>query len=334
MFAPLLDLDDREQMEALSLLQICSSRYSKMSDPLFPACTSPWTSPRISFCPRDVRGMEFVISKRDCECCKRHSGCTRSSDSMPWRPNGRTAWLKVNDMGAGIDWERSAQFFEPFAREIEISRERRGLGLGGMGLGLTIVRMIADQRRCKVQFVKLRERLGRRHSRCLGVQEHDMPCNCMRRRHRRRSSGYPNQRRPSRRNVRTSSGPFEQTDKGSYPSSSETSGTSGYEGTFKDHCLFDGANVLILDYDLYHVDEENTRYTGEGVAHLARVHSECGLIVVLNQFMEAQFDLSLRSGYSIACRSKFGWRSRRLRWALEKWSLEQFQALVLAGSSR
>lgn len=61
-----------------------------------------------------------------------------------------------------------------------------------------------------------------------------------------------------------------------------------------DDCLFDKADVLILDYDLFHVDDQNTRYTGEGVARLARVHSECGLIIVLNQFLDAQFDLGLR----------------------------------------
>ncbi|WP_296892699.1 hypothetical protein, partial [Thiobacillus sp.] len=43
-----------------------------------------------------------------------------------------------------------------------------------------------------------------------------------------------------------------------------------------------------------HVDENNTRYTGEGVARLARTFSECGIIVVLNQYLEAQFDLGLR----------------------------------------
>ena len=61
-----------------------------------------------------------------------------------------------------------------------------------------------------------------------------------------------------------------------------------------DRCLFDEADVLVIDYDLLHVDDSNTRYTGEGVARLARVFSECGVIVVLNQFLEAQFDLGLR----------------------------------------
>ncbi len=66
------------------------------------------------------------------------------------------------------------------------------------------------------------------------------------------------------------------------------------QATPDEACLFDTADVLVLDYDLLHVDETNTRYTGEGLARLARVFSTCGPILVLNQYLEAQFDLSLR----------------------------------------
>lgn len=61
-----------------------------------------------------------------------------------------------------------------------------------------------------------------------------------------------------------------------------------------DGCLFDGIDILVVDYDLLHVDEDNARYTGEGVARLARLFADCAVVVVLNQFPEAQFDLSLR----------------------------------------
>jgi hypothetical protein len=50
----------------------------------------------------------------------------------------------------------------------------------------------------------------------------------------------------------------------------------------------------MVDYDLLHVDEDNARYTGEGVARLARAFADCHVIVILNQYPEAQFDLSLR----------------------------------------
>jgi len=62
-------------------------------------------------------------------------------------------------------------------------------------------------------------------------------------------------------------------------------------------CLFDEADVLVIDYDLLHIDETNIRYTGEGVARLARAFSQCGVVVVLNQYVEAQFDLGLRGHF-------------------------------------
>ena len=59
-------------------------------------------------------------------------------------------------------------------------------------------------------------------------------------------------------------------------------------------CVFDNVDILILDYDLLHIDEQRARYTGEGLARLARTFTECGTIVVVNQFRNAHFDLSLR----------------------------------------
>lgn len=58
------------------------------------------------------------------------------------------------DTGGGIDLNDSESYFEPFARSQTVSAERRGLGVGGTGLGLTIVRMIANNLRCATQFVE------------------------------------------------------------------------------------------------------------------------------------------------------------------------------------
>ena len=63
-------------------------------------------------------------------------------------------------------------------------------------------------------------------------------------------------------------------------------------------CLFDDANILILDYDLLHVDKDNARHTGESMARLARLFSSADVVVVYNQFQGAHFDLSLRGNLS------------------------------------
>lgn len=57
---------------------------------------------------------------------------------------------------------------------------------------------------------------------------------------------------------------------------------------------FDGLDVLVVDYDLLHLDEAGGRTTGEGVARLARTFSTCGAIVVMNQYKGPQFDLGMR----------------------------------------
>lgn len=70
---------------------------------------------------------------------------------------GRVQTIVIQDTGVGIDLDRSEQLFEPFERALELSPERRALGLGGTGLGLTIVRMVATNLGCKVAFVEPNE---------------------------------------------------------------------------------------------------------------------------------------------------------------------------------
>jgi C4-dicarboxylate-specific signal transduction histidine kinase len=67
---------------------------------------------------------------------------------------GRKISILVQDTGSGVDLETADKLFEPFARKLEISPARRALGFGGMGLGLTIVRMMASNLGCKVSFVE------------------------------------------------------------------------------------------------------------------------------------------------------------------------------------
>jgi hypothetical protein len=62
---------------------------------------------------------------------------------------------------------------------------------------------------------------------------------------------------------------------------------------FTNKCEFDGAAVLIVDYDLLAIKETGF-VTGENVAYLARCYSQCGLIIGLNQFGDNTFDLTLR----------------------------------------
>lgn len=65
--------------------------------------------------------------------------------------------LYVQDTGCGVQLESSEELFKPFVRKLEISPERRALGFGGTGMGLAIVRMIAQNLNCKVTFAEPEE---------------------------------------------------------------------------------------------------------------------------------------------------------------------------------
>jgi signal transduction histidine kinase len=74
--------------------------------------------------------------------------------SVSSREQGRKISILVQDTGSGVDLETADELFEPFVRKLEISSGRRALGFGGMGLGLTIVRMMANNLGCHVSFVE------------------------------------------------------------------------------------------------------------------------------------------------------------------------------------
>ena len=77
----------------------------------------------------------------------------------------------------------------------------------------------------------------------------------------------------------------------------QSAALSGHERD-RSACLFDDANILILDYDLLYIDEKSARHTGESLARLARLFSNADVVVVYNQFQGAHFDLSLRGNLS------------------------------------
>jgi signal transduction histidine kinase len=65
-------------------------------------------------------------------------------------------WLRVSDtgIGLGVPLDQSDQLFEPLARRLKIDPAKRSIAIGGQGLGLAIVRMIAHRRSARVRFVE------------------------------------------------------------------------------------------------------------------------------------------------------------------------------------
>ena len=64
-------------------------------------------------------------------------------------------WLRISDtgQGLGVSLNEAPGLFEPFERRLEISEDKRSIAMGGQGLGLAIIRMIAHRRLAKVAFI-------------------------------------------------------------------------------------------------------------------------------------------------------------------------------------
>ena len=69
--------------------------------------------------------------------------------------NVRRQYLRVSDTGVGLEMplEETRILFEAFERRILISQQNQSIAIGGQGLGLAIVRMIAHNRDADVSFV-------------------------------------------------------------------------------------------------------------------------------------------------------------------------------------
>ncbi len=62
-------------------------------------------------------------------------------------------------------------------------------------------------------------------------------------------------------------------------------------------CIFDTAHILILDYDLRHMDDTASEWTtGSEVAMAARAYSTVGTIVLVNRNGNNRFDLTMTKG--------------------------------------
>lgn len=153
LFTPLLDMDDREAVETLSARRVLE-RVVENVGALIPGMTVTVDVPQDLFLPAATfaewsslfqnllvnAGNATLDSDNASACCV--GGRT-----------GRSTWIRIHDNGVGIDLEHAEELFEPFARRMSISETRRSLGLGGTGLGLTVVRMIAGRRNAKVSFI-------------------------------------------------------------------------------------------------------------------------------------------------------------------------------------
>lgn len=156
-FAPLMDQADREELSAYNATALIKE-VAKSIRPLVPTTTihvhssSTVTLPLAAYAEWQAIFQNVLLNAANAMLDKTESRI--DVEVLVSKSGGK---ILVSDVGTGVDLENSDELFTPFSRRSGISAERKRLGLGGTGLGLTIVRMIAENRRCRVRFVEPRE---------------------------------------------------------------------------------------------------------------------------------------------------------------------------------
>lgn len=152
-FAPLLETDERERVEALPASGTIREIVSNVRS-LIPGVEVKIDLPRDLELPAATFAEWHALFQNVILNAANAMLDTPTPQLQITGQTGNRAWIRVSDTGTGVDVDTQKELFEPFTRRHSISEERAALGLGGHGLGLTIVRMIADQRGCSVSFVE------------------------------------------------------------------------------------------------------------------------------------------------------------------------------------
>ncbi len=156
-FAPLIEADDRERVEELPAYGTVREIVANVAGLIQPTKVQidvprELVLPPATFAEWHALFQNVLINASNAMLDEAHPRVLVTGGQ-----GERQAWLRFSDIGTGVDLAAASELFQPFKRKQEISRDRMELGLGGTGLGLTIVRMIANQRGCACGFVEPRE---------------------------------------------------------------------------------------------------------------------------------------------------------------------------------
>jgi signal transduction histidine kinase len=153
-FAPMLSPEDRDLVEALRVRSTVE-QISEATKPLMPQVAFNFDIPQdVYFPPATFADWHALFQNVLVNAANAMLDTRRPEIDFVFGRTGRSSWVRVINNGVPIDVATAGELFEPFRRKQVISSERAALGLGGMGLGLTIVRMIASLRGCQVRFVE------------------------------------------------------------------------------------------------------------------------------------------------------------------------------------
>jgi signal transduction histidine kinase len=158
LFAPLLSDEDKRASDRLRVRAIVQQSVSAMR------ALMPGVEFQISAVPADLRFpvgsfaewnalLQNILSNSWNSMLDSKTARVRFSGGSGARNRG---WLRLSDTGKGlgIPLEEADKLFQPFERHLKISADKKSIAIGGHGLGLAIVRMIAGRRSAEARFVE------------------------------------------------------------------------------------------------------------------------------------------------------------------------------------
>lgn len=152
-FLPMMDMEDREKIETLECEGVARTVVNNLAPLLGNVDISFQMEPGLHFPPAAYSEWSAILQNVLLNAANATLDISDPKIEVSSIIQNKYGYLYVSDNGSGIGDDADA-LFKPFERRSTVSPERRELGMGGTGLGLTIVEMIAENRNCDVTFVE------------------------------------------------------------------------------------------------------------------------------------------------------------------------------------
>lgn len=154
LFAPLLSAEDREERARLRVEPVVRGVVDAMA-PLTPGLEIVTrVDEEMRFPPAPLAAWNALLQN---VIANAWNACLSSSVAkveIVGFESANEGVLWVSDTGAGIDLADADRMFDAFERKLKVPREQASLAIGGQGLGLAIVRMLAETHKAEVAFVE------------------------------------------------------------------------------------------------------------------------------------------------------------------------------------
>lgn len=151
-FLPMMDAEDREKIEPLECEAVARTVVANIRPLLGNIAVTFDLQSGLHFPAAAYSEWSAILQNVLLNAANATLDTARPRIEISSEIHNRHGYLYVSDNGVGIGADPD-ELFKPFARRSHISSERKELGMGGTGLGLTIVEMIAENRNCDVAFV-------------------------------------------------------------------------------------------------------------------------------------------------------------------------------------